>query len=152
MGGGLGLALNCDVRICADDARFRMPAARLGLGYGFDGIKRFTEVVGVAHTADLFYSARIFGAQDALAIGLVKQVTSVEELAAVVDAYADNVSTNAPLTLAAAKRALLELRKAPQDRDLALVKTMVQACFASEDYKEGRKAFAEKRTPEFKNH
>ena len=152
MGGGLGLALNCDVRICADDARFRMPAARLGLGYGFDGIKRFTEVVGVAHTADLFYSARIFGAQDALAMGLVKQVTTVEELAAVVDAYADNVSTNAPLTLAAAKRAMLELRKAPQDRDLALVKTMVQACFASEDYKEGRKAFAEKRTPEFKNH
>jgi enoyl-CoA hydratase/carnithine racemase len=150
MGGGLGLALNCDVRICSDDARFRMPAGRLGLGYGFNGIQRFTEVVGVAHTSDLFYSARIFGAQEALAIGLVKQVVAPEVLADVVDAYAQNVCENAPLTLAAAKRAMLELRKPPQDRNLALVKSMVQACFESQDYIEGRKAFAEKRTPVFK--
>ena len=144
MGGGLGLALNCDVRICADDVRFRMPAGRLGLGYAFDGVKRFTEVVGVANTADLFYSARIFGAADALHMGLVKQVTAVGELDAVVEAYAANVCENAPLTLAAAKRALLELRKNPEQRDLARVKAMVDACFMSEDYKEGRKAFAEK--------
>jgi enoyl-CoA hydratase/carnithine racemase len=150
MGGGLGLALNCDVRICSDDARFRMPAGRLGLGYGFNGIQRFTEVVGVAHTSDLFYSARIFGAQEALAIGLVKQVVAPEVLADVVGAYAQNVCENAPLTLAAAKRAMLELRKPPQDRNLALVKSMVQACFESQDYIEGRKAFAEKRTPVFK--
>lgn len=150
MGGGLGLALNCDVRICADDVRFRMPAGRLGLGYAFDGVKRFTEVVGVANTADLFYSARIFGAADALHMGLVKQVTTVGELDAVVDAYAANVCENAPLTLAAAKRALMELRKNPEERDLARVKAMVEACFMSEDYKEGRKAFAEKRPPQFK--
>ena len=150
MGGGLGLALNCDVRICADDVRFRMPAGRLGLGYAFDGIKRFTEVVGVANTADLFYSARIFGAANALHMGLVKQVTTVADLDAVVDAYAANVCENAPLTLAAAKRALLELRKNPEQRDLARVKAMVDACFMSEDYKEGRKAFAEKRPPQFK--
>jgi enoyl-CoA hydratase/carnithine racemase len=144
------LALNCDVRICADDVRFRMPAGRLGLGYAFDGIKRFTEVVGVANTADLFYSARIFGAADALHMGLVKQVTTAAELDAVVDAYAANVCENAPLTLAAAKRALMELRKNPEERDLARVKAMVEACFMSEDYKEGRKAFAEKRPPQFK--
>jgi len=150
MGGGLGLALNCDVRICSDDVRFRMPAGRLGLGYAFDGIKRFTEVVGVANTADLFYSARIFGAADALHMGLVKQVTTPGDLDAVVDAYAANVCENAPLTLAAAKRALLELRKNPADRDLDRIKAMVDACFMSEDYKEGRKAFAEKRPPQFK--
>jgi len=85
-----------------------------------------------------------------LHMGLVKQVTAVGELDAVVEAYAANVCENAPLTLAAAKRALLELRKNPEQRDLARVKAMVDACFMSEDYKEGRKAFAEKRPPQFK--
>ena len=89
-------------------------------------------------------------AADALHMGLVKQVTTVGELDAVVDAYAANVCENAPLTLAAAKRALLELRKNPEQRDLARVKAMVDACFMSEDYKEGRKAFAEQRPPQFK--
>ena len=152
MGGGLGLALNCDVRICASNAKFRMPAGRLGLGYAFDGVKRFTEVVGVSHTADLFFSARIFDAQDALAMGLVKQVVAPEALAQTVDDYAQNVSQNAPLTLAAAKRALLELRKNPEQRDMALVQAMVSACFASQDYQEGRQAFAAKRAPVFNGH
>lgn len=149
MGGGLGLALNCDVRMAAADGKFRMPAGRLGLGYAFDGVKRFTEVLGVANTADLFFSARIFGAEEALRIGLLKQVIPIDEFDAVVNAYAKMVCENAPLTLAAAKRSLLELRINPNERDLAAVKTMVDACFTSEDYKEGRKAFAEKRTPEF---
>jgi enoyl-CoA hydratase/carnithine racemase len=150
MGGGLGLALNCDVRICTSDSKFRMPAGRLGLGYAFAGIKRFTEVVGFAHTPDLFFSARIFGPADAHHMGLVKQVFEVDQFEAGVQAYVQQVCENAPLTLAAAKRALLELRKDPADRDLALVNQMVQACFNSEDYKEGRKAFGEKRTPDFK--
>lgn len=150
MGGGLGLALNCDVRMAAADGKFRMPAGRLGLGYAFDGVKRFTEIVGTANTADLFFSARIFGAEEALRIGLLKQVAAVEEFDAVVSAYAQMVCENAPLTLAAAKRSLLELRKNPNERDLPGVKAMVDACFSSEDYKEGRKAFTEKRTPQFK--
>jgi enoyl-CoA hydratase/carnithine racemase len=149
MGGGLGLALNCDIRMAAADGKFRMPAGRLGLGYAFDGVKRFTEIVGTAHTADLFFSARIFGAEEALRIGLLKQVVPVDEFESVVSAYAQMVCENAPLTLAAAKRSLLELRKNPHERDLAGVKAMVDACFTSEDYKEGRKAFAEKRTPQF---
>mgnify|MGYP000417327124 CR=1 FL=1 len=130
MGGGLGLALNCDVRICASNAKFRMPAGRLGLGYAFDGVKRFTEVVGVSHTADLFFSARIFDATEALGMGLVKQVVDAPDLAQTVNDYAHSVTLNAPLTLAAAKRALLELRKNPEQRDMALVQSMVAACLS----------------------
>lgn len=150
MGGGLGLAINCDIRICSDDAKFRMPAARLGLGYQYPGIRRFTEVLGPANTADLFFSARIFGPADALQMGLVKQVYPAFELDGAVTDYVDQIAENAPLTVAAAKRALLEIRKDPDKRDVDLVNRMVQACFASEDYNEGRKAFAEKRTPNFK--
>ena len=149
MGGGLGLALNCDVRICSDDARFRMPAGRLGLGYAFDGIKRFVDVMGVSNTADLFFSARIFGAADALHMGLVKQVVPALDLETVCDDYVQGVCTNAPLTLAAAKRCLLELGRNPDQRDLDKVQAMILACFNSSDYKEGREAFAQKRPPQF---
>ncbi len=149
MGGGLGLALNCDIRICSDDARFRMPAARLGLGYAFEGIQRFVDVLGMANTADLFFSARIFGGADALQMGLVKQVIGVQNFDAEVDAYVQMIGENAPLTLAAAKRCLLEISKNPDQRDLALARSLVQACFASHDYQEGREAFAQKRTPQF---
>ncbi|MEY3913869.1 MAG: hypothetical protein RL509_1913 [Pseudomonadota bacterium] len=149
MGGGLGLALNCDIRICSDDVRFRMPAARLGLGYAFEGIQRFVDVLGMANTADLFFSARIFGGADALQMGLVKQVIAVQNFDAEVDAYVQMIGENAPLTLAAAKRCLLEISKNPDQRDLALARSLVQACFASSDYQEGREAFAQKRTPQF---
>ena len=149
MGGGLGLASNCDLRFCADDAKFRMPAARLGLGYGFDGIERFSSLIGPDNTADLFFSARIFGADDALQMGFVSKVLPALELEAFVHGYCEMVTQNAPLTVAAAKRALLELRKAHANRDLAAVTRMVDACFNSADYKEGRTAFMEKRIPDF---
>jgi enoyl-CoA hydratase/carnithine racemase len=150
MGGGLGLASNCDIRFCADDAKFRMPAARLGLGYGMDGIERFSSLIGPANTSDLFFSARIFGAADALQMGFVSRVLPALELEAFVHGYCETIQENAPLTIAAAKRALMELRKPKGDRDAALVARMVDACFNSADYKEGRTAFMEKRTPDFK--
>ena len=152
MGGGLGIALNCDIRICADDARFRMPAARLGLGYAFEGIQRFVDVMGMANTADLFFSARIFGGADALQLGLVKQVVPVQDFDAQVATYVNTIGENAPLTLAAAKRCLLELSKNPDQRDVERARKMIQACFSSSDYKEGRDAFAQKRTPQFQGH
>lgn len=150
MGGGLGIVMNCDVRICTDDAKFRMPAGRLGLGYAFGGLKRFNEVMGPANTADLFFSARIFGGADALTIGLVKQVVPVADFNKVVDDYVKLICENAPLTLAAAKGALMEMRKPQAEQDPSRVQKLVEACFASEDYAEGRKAFAEKRVPNFK--
>ncbi len=149
MGGGLGIVMNCDVRICADDAKFRMPAGRLGLGYGFSGLKRFNEVMGPANTADLFFSARIFGGADALTIGLVKQVVPVADFDKVVADYVKMICENAPLTLKAAKGALIEMRKPQAEQDPGRVGKLVEACFASDDYKEGRKAFAEKRVPNF---
>lgn len=150
MGGGLGLAAGCDVRLAAADAVFRMPAARLGLGYHYAGLKRFVDVMGVANTADVFLSARKFDAAEALRMGFVSRVIPLDEFDREVAAYAALVAENAPLTLAAAKRALREIVSDPDKRDLRALVGMVDACFASDDYREGRRAFAEKRAPVFK--
>jgi enoyl-CoA hydratase len=149
VGGGLALALDCDLRFCSDDALFRMPAGRLGLGYEFEGIKRMVQVLGAANACDLFFSARKFGAAAALQIGLVSRVFPSAEFDQGFAEYCAMVAENAPLTLAAAKRAILEIGKDPAARDLARVQAMYQACFASADYAEGRRAFMEKRTPKF---
>jgi enoyl-CoA hydratase/carnithine racemase len=150
IGGGLGFAAACDLRFCSEDAVFRMPAARLGLGYSPVGVRRFMNVLGAANTTDLFISARKFGAQEALRMGFISQVTKVEELEKAVASYCKMVAENAPLTVAAAKYAVQQWLKDGKDRDLERAMKMVEACFASEDHKEGRKAFMEKRTPEFK--
>ena len=150
MGGGLGLAIACDLRIATDDSRFGVPAAKLGVGYRFAGIRRLSELVGPSFTAEIFYTGRQFSAQEALQMGLVNRVMPAADLEKYVMDYAATLSANAPLTLAAVKRCLIELRKDPVDRDLALCQKMVEACFASEDYKEGQAAFMEKRKPVFK--
>jgi enoyl-CoA hydratase/carnithine racemase len=150
IGGGLGFAAACDLRICSEDSIFRMPAARLGLGYSPAGVRRFMNVLGAANTTDIFMSARKFDAKEALRMGFVSKVVPAADLEKEVAAYAKMVSENAPLTVAAAKYAVQQWQKDEKDRDLARAMKMVEACFASEDHKEGRKAFMEKRTPEFK--
>jgi enoyl-CoA hydratase len=150
IGGGLGFAAACDLRICSEDSIFRMPAARLGLGYSPAGVRRFMNVLGAANTTDIFMSARKFDAKEALRMGFVSKVVPVAELEKEVAAYCKLVAENAPLTVAAAKYAVQQWLKDEKDRDLAKAMKMVETCFGSEDHKEGRKAFMEKRTPAFK--
>jgi enoyl-CoA hydratase len=149
IGGGLGFAAACDLRVCSDDSVFRMPAARLGLGYSPGGVRRFMNVLGAANTTDIFMSARKFDAKEALRMGFVSQAVPAASLEKAVADYCRMVAENAPLTVAAAKFAVQQWQKDEKDRDLAKATKMVEACFASEDHKEGRKAFMEKRTPNF---
>src|SRR5512145_2615 len=149
MGGGLGLAAACDVRICAADARFRMPAGRLGLGYKLDGVRRFVALIGAQNTLDIFFTARIFDAQDALRMGFVSKVAPPERLEEEVMQWSAQVADNAPLTLRAAKLAVNALLAPAAERDLQAVESALEACFLSEDYREGVRAFLEKRSPKF---
>jgi enoyl-CoA hydratase len=149
MGGGLGLAAACDIRICADDARFRMPAGRLSLGYSQAGVKRFAALIGVQNTYDIFFSARIFDAQDAWRMGFVARVVPAAELDAAVAAMAATMAENAPLTAKAVKLAMNACLDNPAEPDAPAVRQAVEVCNLSEDYREGVRAFAEKRKPDF---
>ena len=126
------------------------PAGKLGLGYRFPGIKRLADMVGPSFTAEIFFTARQFTAQEALQMNLVNRVVPVAELEKYTRDYADTIAGNAPLTLASVKRSILEYMKDPDERDLAACQKMVDDCYASQDYKEGQTAFMEKRKPEFK--
>jgi enoyl-CoA hydratase len=150
IGGGTGIAVACDIRIAAEDARFGVPAAKLGLGYRFVGIKRLADIVGPQFAAEIFYTARQFSAQEALGMGLINRMLPVGELEKYVRDYATTIVNNAPLTIAAVKRSILEYVKDPAERDLDQCQKMVDACFASQDYIEGQTAFMEKRKPVFK--
>lgn len=149
MGGGLGLAAACDLRFCSDDARFRMPAGRLGLGYNAVGVRRFLAVFGLQNTLDIFFSARVFQAADALRMGFVCRVEPTARLDAVVDEWCAAVAENAPLTLRALKSTVNQLIRDPDERDLKAAEAAIAACFASQDYREGAAAFMEKRKPVF---
>lgn len=150
IGGGTAIATNCDLRIAAEDARFGVPAAKLGLGYRFSGIKRLAAIVGPAFTAEIFFTGRQFDAREALQMNLINRLVPVAELERYTREYVGTIGNNAPLTIAAVKRAVIELLKDPADRDLAVCQKMVEDCFKSEDYKEGQAAFMEKRKPVFK--
>jgi enoyl-CoA hydratase len=104
IGGGLGLAVACDLRFCTQGSRFALPAARLGLGYGIAGLQRFIDTIGPSHTKDIFFSARQFAADEAQQMGLVNRVLPEAELAAFVKEYADGVAANAPLTVGTVKQ------------------------------------------------
>ena len=150
IGGGLDFATSCDVRFCSDNAVFAVPAGRLGLGYGHEGLLRFGRVMGFMRARDLFLSGRRLNAEEALRLGLVHRVVPLAELESETTAYAQTIADNAPLTLAAIKRAFLEYEKEPAARDLSSAQAMIDACFRSADYLEGRAAFAAKRKPQFK--
>lgn len=149
IGGGLNVAVCCDMRICSADAKFGIPAAKLGLGYGFVGVNRLTEIVGISRAMELFYTARQVAADEALLIGLVNRVVPVAEIDAAVDETAGTIAENAPLTVATIKAVAREIGKPESERDLAKLERMVEACFGSNDYVEGRRAFLEKRKPRF---
>ena len=150
IGGGANLAVCCDLRICSDTAKFAIPAARLGLGYGYTRVRRLLDVVSPAFAKEIFFTARQFSAEDARIMGLVNRVLPQGELEAYVTDYARQIAANAPLTVSSIKRIVGEALKDPMDRDLALCERLVRECFESEDYAEGRLAFAEKRKPSFK--
>jgi len=150
IGGGLAVALCCDLRIAAENSRFGVPAARLGLGYGFAGIKRLADVVGPSFAKEIFFTARQFDTAEAQQMGLVNRVRPAAEFEAYVRDCAATIAANAPLTVAAVKLCAGEYSKDPEERDLAACQAAVDACFASEDYVEGRTAFMEKRKPAFR--
>jgi enoyl-CoA hydratase len=149
VGGGVGLALSCDLRICSDDSRFAVPAAKLGLGYPFHGLKKLVDVVGISFAKEIFYTARQFDAEEARVMGLVNRVVPAVELDSYVKNYAQTISENAPLTIATTKFTIGEVVKDESKRDLAKSAAMVKRCFESKDYTEGRRAFMEKRKPAF---
>jgi enoyl-CoA hydratase/carnithine racemase len=148
LGGGVNIAVLCDVRVAADDARFGIPAAKMGLGYRASSMKNLVEVVGGAYAREIMITARQFTAAEAREMGLVNKVVSAADLEKAVKEYTDAIGGNAPLTMRTAKRIIRELGRV--DYDAAKTKAWAKECFDSEDYKEGRKAFMEKRKPVFK--
>jgi enoyl-CoA hydratase len=150
IGGGMNLAACCDMRFCNDGARFGVPAAKLGLGYGFLRIERLARVIGLPRAMECLFTARQYSAQEALDMGLVHGVASDAELDVLVARTTDAIAQNAPLTITLAKAAAREIAKPESKQNHEKLEAMVKACFDSEDYKEGRRAFMEKRKPMFK--
>lgn len=150
IGGGLALALTADLRYAADDGRFGIPAAKLGLGYAMAGVETVVRLVGPSRAKELFYTAKRFTAAEALRMGLLNEVVPKAELEAEVRELARIIAANAPLTLRAVKHATQELQKPAGQRDTAAVQRSIDACYASADYKEGVAAFLEKRAAVFR--
>ena len=146
-GGGLGLALSCDMRYASPNSKFRMPAARLGLGYGYRNMQQFLANLGPIFTSEAFFSANIYTAAQAEKMGIINTVQ--DDVFGYCQQLAEQIATNAPLTVQAAKRAMRNIiSNDPSQIDS--ITAQINACFVSKDYAEGRKAFAEKRQPNFK--
>ena len=148
LGGGVGIAVCCDLRIANEAARFAVPAAKLGLGYGYANVRRIMDLVGPQFTTEMLLTARQFDAAQAERTGLVNHVVPDAEIESYVRAMAETIAGNAPLTIRAVKRVVRELRC--DEPDVAACDALVRQCFESADYREGRQAFLEKRKPLFR--
>ena len=150
IGGGVNVAISCDIRVAEEGSVFSIPATRLGLGYRFSALKNLVDLVGPGFAKDLFFTARRIDAKEAHAIGLVNRVAPAGGLETLVAEYASQITTGAPLTIKAGKRIIREVLKADADIDMDLCRKLILDCFESEDYAEGRAAFMEKRKPTFR--
>jgi len=150
IGGGLAIAASADLRVAADDARLALPPARLGIGYHMGGVERIVSIVGPSAASEIFFTARQYTAAEALRIGLVNQIVAKADMQAFTERYANGIAANAPLTLRAAKRAIRETQRDAASRDHEAVRRLIAACFSSQDYAEGVRAFLEKRSPRFR--
>ena len=150
IGGGLNVAVCCDIRICSKKSQFAMPAAKLSLGYPFSSIKRLFDIMGPGMSKHFMFTTEKILANEALSCGLVQKLVEDGELSEFVNNYAKKISENAPLTIKAMKKIGIEILKNSKDRNLEECQKLVEACFESNDYIEGRKAFMEKRRPNFK--
>ena len=149
IGGGTAAAVCCDLRVCTEDSRFGVPAAKLGLGYGLKRAGPLVDLVGPAFAKEMFFTGRQFDAREAEKMGLVNRVVADDRLEATVEEMARTIAGNAPLTVRCAKLVVGEALKDGHDRDVVATERAVAACFASSDYKEGQAAFLEKRKPRF---
>jgi enoyl-CoA hydratase len=150
LGGGLAIAMQTDLRIASSDSQFGIPAAKLGIAYGFDGIRRLVSLVGPAHARMILYTGERINAEEALRIGLVNRVVSPNEVENHVYDLAQTIAGNAPLSIAASRLAIEQVLQDPDKRDIPALARASSAAFDSEDYREGRAAFLEKRKPQFK--
>jgi enoyl-CoA hydratase len=149
LGAGVNIALSCDLRLAADDARLGIPAAKLGLGYRASSLKNLVDTIGPANARDVLLTGRQFSADEARAMGFVHRVAPVAGLEGLVLEHCAMISENAPLTIRASKRILRELTKSSPAFDAQACAALVKQCFDSQDYVEGRRAFMEKRKPVF---
>ncbi len=149
IGGGVNVAISCDIRIASEDAVFSIPAARLGLGYRYSAMKNLVDLIGPGAAKDLFFTARRIDAVEAKALGLVTRVSAPAALEQLLAEYTGAMAENAPLTVAAGKAIMREILKPSPELDLALCTSLIRGCFESADYTEGRTAFMQKRKPVF---
>ena len=149
IGGGVNVAIACDMRIAATDSVFSIPAARLGLGYRYSAMKNLVDLIGPGAAKDLFFTARRIDAAEAKALGLVSRTCEPEALDALLAEYASAMAENAPLTVMAGKAITREILKPSTELDMPLCTALIRSCFDSADYAEGRSAFMQKRKPAF---
>lgn len=150
LGGGLGLALCCDMRLADDTSQYAIPAAKLGIGYNARWVRPILAAIPASRAKELLFTGRRYTANEALSMGLVSRVMMAGELETAIRDLALEIANNAPLSVMAAKRVIDEIVRHPEHPDMAALDVLIANCFASDDYAEGRQAFMEKRKPQFK--